>query len=146
MLQKELIDKFLDSKVIAVIGFSRKKDIPANYIYEKFEKAGYHVYAINPNTSEIDGVKCYPDIKSAPNLPEAVLLASTPEVSEIVVDQCIEQGIKKIWMHRGFGNGSYSKNAEVKCTDNGFEAITNGCPMMFVKPVDTFHRIFRWFK
>ena len=146
MLQTELIQKFLHGHVIAVIGVSRKKDIPANAIFQKFKKAGYEVYPINPNAQDIDGIKCYPDINSLPSKPDSVLLAGKPQVSEAVVEECISNDIKNIWMHRGIGEGSYSKKADKKCQENGIEAITNGCPMMFVSPVDPFHRIFKWFK
>jgi predicted CoA-binding protein len=146
MLQTELIHKFLHGHVIAVIGVSRKKDIPANAIFQKFKQAGYEVYPINPYTEDIDGIKCYPDINSLPSKPDSVLLAGKPQVSESTVEECISLDIKYIWMHRGIGQGSYSKKADTKCRENGIEPITNGCPMMFVKPVDPFHRIFKWFK
>ena len=146
MLQMELIHEFLECKVIAVIGVSRKKKIPANGIFQKFKKAGYEVYPINPNADEINNFKCYPNITSLPSKPEAVLLAGKPKISEIVVEDCISQNIKHIWMHRGIGEGSYSEKADMKCQENGIEVIRNGCPMMFVKPVDPFHRIFKWFK
>ena len=146
MLQVEQIRRFLDSKVVAVFGVSRKKDIPANGIFEKFRKAGYEVYAINPNTEQIDGIQCYPNIDSIPDKVEAALLACHPSISEMAVEDCISQGITNIWMHKGIGNGSYSEEAEKKCQENGIEAITNGCPMMFIKPIDPFHRILKWFK
>jgi uncharacterized protein len=146
MLQKDLIKKFLESKSVAIIGVSRKKDIPANAIFDKFKKAGYNVYPVNPNASEIDGITCYENIKALPEKPEAVLLAGPPSVSEAVVKECIDIGVKNIWMHRGMGKGSYSKKAESDCNENGIQAITNGCPMMFISPVDPFHKVFRWFK
>jgi len=146
MLQTKLIQQFLRGHVIAVVGVSRKKDIPANAIFQKFKQADYKVYAINPNTEDIDEIKCYPNINSLPFKPDSVLLAAKPQVSESAVEECISLGIKNVWMHRGIGIGSYSKKADLKCRENGIEAITNGCPMMFVKPVDPFHRIFKWFK
>ena len=146
MLQTSQIENFLSSKIIAIVGVSRKKDIPANAIFKKFNNAGYRVFAINPNASEIDGFKCYPDVLSLPAKPEGVFLASTPDVSERVVKECISLGIKQVWMHRGIGNGSYSEVAHSLCRDNDIDAITNGCPMMFIKPIDPFHRILRWLK
>ena len=146
MLQKDLIKNFLESKVIAVVGVSRKKDIPANGIFEKFRKAGYNTYPINPNAEEIGGAKCYPSITDLPEHPDGVLLAGTPDVSEQVARECIAVGVKNVWMHRGIGNGSYSEKAESIFKESGIQAITNGCPMMFIKPVDPFHRIFKWFK
>ena len=146
MLQTDLIKEFLGNDVMAFVGVSRKKDIPANGIFQKMKNAGYRVYPINPNADEIDGEKCYPDIRSTPEKPKAVLIAGPPEISKSIVSQCIEERINHIWMHRGIGNGSYSEEAEQLCLDKGVKPITNGCPMMFIKPVDPFHFIFRLFK
>lgn len=146
MLQLDLIHQFLDKNVIAVVGPSRKGDLPANHIFKKFKEAGYETYPINPGTNEIEGSTCYPSIRDTPKNPEAILLGSTPEVSEKVIDDCINQKIDLVWMHRGIGRGSYSDEATDKCKKNGISAITNGCPLMFLQPVDGFHRIFKWFK
>jgi predicted CoA-binding protein len=146
MLQKEQIQKFLDCSTIAVAGVSRSKPLPANGILKKLKQSGYTVFAVNPHTDQIDGVPCYPDIQSIPDKVEAVMIAGHPSISEDIVRNCIESNIQNIWMHRGIGNGSYSEEAESICKEHGIEAITNGCPMMFIKPVDPFHFIFRYFK
>ncbi len=146
MLQLDLINRFMDSRRIAVVGVSRKKDLPANYILKKLKASGYEAVAINPNADEIDGDRCYPSIKELQERPEAVMLAGTPATSENVIEECAEAGISLVWMHRGMGPGSYSRRAEIKCLEQGIDAITNGCPMMFIKPVDPFHRLLRWFK
>lgn len=146
MLQVGLINQFLAENTIAVVGVSRDGDLPANHIYKKLKENHYKVYPVNPNTGTVEGDKCYPSVDSLPNKPDAVMLASTPRVSEEVVTECIASGIKNIWMHRGIGNGSYSEQATELCKRNGIEPITNGCPMMFVGKVDWFHRFFRWLK
>jgi hypothetical protein len=146
MLQQDLINDFLTKKVIAVAGVSRKKDIPANYIFRKFRDSGYKVYPVNPNAEMVEGVVCYPSLADLPEKPEALMLASTPSVSEILIEECAKLGIELTWMHRGVGKGSYSEKAAKKASDLGVKAITNGCPMMFLEKVDPFHRFFRWIK
>lgn len=146
MLQVELIQDFLSKEHIAVVGVSRKNDIPANYIFDKLKDNGYSVYPINPNTRSIKGEICYDSLHALPMAPEAVLLAGTPEVSAQTIDQCVELKIPIVWMHRGIGAGSYSKIAEEKCKRNGIEVITNGCPMMFIGKVDWFHLFLKWLK
>jgi predicted CoA-binding protein len=146
MLQVGLIHQFLAEKTIAVVGVSRDGDLPANHIYKKLRENNYRVYPVNPNAETVEGDKCYRSIGSLPSKPDAVMLASTPRVSEEVVTECITSGIKNIWMHRGIGEGSYSSVAEKYCRDHNVEPITNGCPMMFVGKVDWFHKFFRWIK
>jgi len=146
MLQLEYIAEFLNKKIISVVGVSRKGDIPANAIFNKFKAAGYETYAVNPNTDEVAGEKCYASIGLLPTKPEAVVLAGPPSVTEKVVADCITAKIPIVWMHRGIGRGSFSEKAAEVCKANGIKVITNGCPMMFVSPVDPFHRIYKWFK
>ena len=146
MLQLDEIHKFLDKKHIALVGVSRRGDIPSNDIYKKFKSAGYTMYPINPNMETFLGDTCYPNLQAIPTKPEAVFLASSPQVSESVVEECARIGIDKVWMHRGIGKGSYSEKATQFCNDHGIAAITNGCPFMFIEPVDGFHKTLRWFK
>ena len=146
MLQLDLIKDFLAQKTIAIVGVSRKADIPANHIFDKFRSAGYHAYPVNPNAEEIDGEKCYPDLAHLPEKPDAVLLGSTPDVSFHIASEVIELQIPRVWMHKGIGKGSYSYEAAGKLIDHGVNVIKNGCPMMFIKNVDPFHRVLRWFK
>jgi len=146
MKTSEQITNFLSHKNIAVVGVSRNPQTNVgNAIYKKFKNAGYNVYQINPNADEINGEKCYRSLSSTPGKVEAVFLSTHPQKSLDVVKECIENGIKQVWFHRAFGDGSYSKEAEDFCKEHGIDAITYGCPMMYVKPVDFGHKCIRFF-
>lgn len=146
MLQTGLIDFFLSQPIIAIVGVSRKGDAPANHIYKKMRELDYVVYPVNPHTMRVEGDKCYPDLKSVPLKPSAVLLAGTPDVSYEIVKQCVALHVQVIWMHKGIGMGSYSSKAEKLARAHDIQVINNGCPMMFLGKVDPFHRLLKWFK
>ena len=146
MLQVQLIREFLDEPSIAVVGVSRKGDIPANHIFKRFREAGYRAFAVNPNAGKIEGETCYHDLGSIPDHPSALFQAGTPEVSEQYAAECRGNGVKIAWMHRGIGKGSYSEKAERQFTENGIKVIGSGCPLMFITPVDPFHKLLRWFR
>ncbi len=146
MIQTELIIEFLSKKKIAVVGVSRKGDIPANHIFHKFKDAGYDVYPVNPHAEVVEGLTCYPDISSLPEKPEAVMLAGTPVVSEKVMQECLDNHVDLVWMHKGIGQGSYSPKADQLAGEKGITVIKNGCPMMFVGKVDPFHKVLKWIK
>jgi hypothetical protein len=145
MLDVPLIQDFLKKKRIAVVGVSRNRKIPANYIFEKFISCDYEAHPINPLAEEINGHPAYFSLKDLPEKPEAVFMAGTPEVSEKTMKDCIDLGVRLVWMHRGLGPGSYSKKAEQLGKQNDIGVISNGCPMMFLTP-DGFHKVLRWFK
>jgi hypothetical protein len=142
---KEAAEEFLSHKRIAVAGVSRNGDTAANIIYKKLRDTGYEVFPVNPNADEVEGDKCYPDLASVPGGVEGVVIATHPEVTESVVKDCADLGIKRVWMHRSFGNGSVDEKAVRLCHNLGISVIPGSCPMMFCEPVDTGHKCIRWF-
>jgi predicted CoA-binding protein len=67
-----------------------------------------------------------------------------PDVSEQIVNEAAQLGIKHIWMHNNtFMPTSVSEAAVERCHEAGISVIAVGCPMMFVEP-DVFHSCMRW--
>lgn len=142
---QEAVDDFLYQKRIAVAGVSRNKNEAANAIYRKLQGAGYEVFATNPNAEEVEGDPCYPDLKSIPDGVDGVVIATHPKATDSVVRECADLGISRIWLHRSFGQGSWSEAAVEFCKENGISVIPAGCPMMFSEPIDFGHKCMRWF-
>jgi predicted CoA-binding protein len=140
------IADFLAQRNIAVAGVSRKgPSQPANLIYRKLRDGGYRVFPVNPATDQIEGGKCYPNLASIPEALDGVVIATRPEVTEKVVEECIKLGVPRVWMHRSFGEGSVSERAIANCKSHQIKVIEGGCPMMSCSPVDLPHRCMRWF-
>jgi predicted CoA-binding protein len=138
----DLVKSFLGQKRIAVVGVSDKRETGCNLVYKKFKEHGYQVYAVNPRISAYDGNVCYADLKSIPDKPEAVFILANPKVTEQVVGQCMELGIKYVWMHCMMGTKpglaasmtSVSQSAVEMCKANGIEVIPGSCPNQFLEP------------
>ena len=140
------VREFLANQRIAVAGVSSTEtNAPANVIYRKLRGAGYGVFAVNPRATSVEGDDCYPDLGAIPGGVGAVLVATHPEVTPEVVRQCIDLGIRHVWMHRSFGAGSVADEAVAMCRENGIDVIAGACPMMFLSPVDIGHRCMLWF-
>ncbi len=144
MTLQEAVDDFLEQSRIAVMGVSRSPGEAANLIYRKLRDAGYTVYAINPKATEVEGDRCYAHLADLPALPGGVVIATPPETALEIVEACAEAGIKRVWMHRSFGQGSVSDAAVQRAYVLGLTVIAGACPMMFVAPVDGGHRCIRW--
>ena len=143
-LPHQVLD-FLRASRIAIAGVSRDSRQPANLIYRKLKSAGYDVFAVNPNAAEVEGGNvCYRDLHSVPAPIDAVLVATHPAASHQVARECVDLGIKKVWLHRSFGDGSVSPQAVQICRESGIDCIVGGCPMMYCAPVDFGHRCMRW--
>lgn len=138
------VAQFLGRKRIAVAGVSRTAGEAANAVYRKLRGAGYEVFPTNPNATEVEGTRCYPDLASIIGGVDAVVIATRPDVAVDVVRQCSQLGIDLVWFHRSFGAGSVSQEAVRECTARGITCIVGGCPLMYCKPVDFGHRCMRW--
>jgi hypothetical protein len=81
-------------------------------------------------------------LKSIPEKPDAVFMLTNPKVTEQVVQQCVDLGVKHVWMHcmmgtkPGLASGmtSVSQSAVEMCKANGITVIPGACPNQFLKP------------
>jgi predicted CoA-binding protein len=141
---KDAAEDFLSRERIVVAGVSRSSTQAANGIYRKLRSEGYTVFPVNPSAEEVEGDRCYADLASVPAPVETVIIATHPEVTPDVVRECVELGIRRVWMHRSFGDGSVSEEAVRICREHGIALIPGACPLMFCKSADLGHRCIRW--
>jgi uncharacterized protein len=135
---------FLRGGSIAVAGVARDGRNPANLIYRRLRGQGYAVFAVNPVAEEVEGDVCYASVAGIPHPVGGVMIATPPAAAVAVVRDCVLAGVRHVWMHRSFGEGSVSAEAVALCRREGIVVIPGGCPMMFLEPVDTGHRCMRW--
>jgi predicted CoA-binding protein len=136
-----LVQDFLAQKKIAVVGVSDKRDTGCNLAYTKFKENGYQVFAVNPRMTAFNGDVCYPDLKSIPEKVDAVFILAKPQVTEEIVQQCVDLGVKHVWMHCMMGTKpglaasmtSVSQSAVEMCKANGIQVIPGSCPNQFLK-------------
>ena len=140
----DAVAEFLRGKRIAVAGVSRTGASAANPVFRKLLSAGYETFPINPNTSEVEGVRCYPDVASLPEPIDGLVVATHPKDSIDLVRQCGDAGVARVWFHRSFGDGSVSDEAVAECKARGLHCIVGGCPLMYCEPVDFGHKCMRW--
>jgi predicted CoA-binding protein len=141
---KDAASEFLASKRVAVTGVSRHpKDHGSNIVYKRLRERGYDVFAVNPNADEVEGDRCYHDLRSIPGGVDAVVIATNPESADDTMRECAELGINHVWMHRGPGKGSVSETAAEYGREHGISVIPGGCPCMFNPTADFGHKMMR---
>jgi predicted CoA-binding protein len=140
----EAASVFLASTRIAVTGVSRHpQNHGSNAVYRRLRDRGYEVFAVNPNASEVEGDRSYPDLRSIPGGIQAVVIATRPELAIDTIRECVDLGIEQVWMHRGSGVGSVSASAAEYGRQHGITVIDGGCPLMFAPTADIGHRLLR---
>jgi hypothetical protein len=141
----EAASAFLANKRVAVTGVSRHpKGHGSNVVYQRLRGRGFDVFAVNPNADEVEGDRCYHDLRSIPGGVDAVVIGTRPETAEKTMRECAELGIKQVWMHRGPGSGSVSQKAADYGRQRGIAVIDGGCPCMFGPTADLGHKAMRF--
>ena len=144
------VEEFLGQKKIAIVGVSDQRDTGCNMAYKRFKDNGYKVFGVNPRISSFEGDPCYPDLQAIPEVPDAVFILANPDVTEKIVQECVDLGIKHVWMHCLMGTKpglaksmtSVSQEAVEMCRENGIAVIPGGCPNQHLEP-DTAHSMMR---
>lgn len=132
---------FLACRRIAVTGVSRKPEgHGSNVVFERLVERGYDAVVINPNAEEIAGHQAYPNLSAVPGGVEAVVIGTRPERALATMQEAVELGIDKVWLHRSFGTGSVSPDAVTYGREHGVTVIDGGCPLMFDPTADGGHK------
>lgn len=141
----EVAHEFLAQKRIAVAGVSRKADASGNAIYKALRDHGYTVIPIHPEADTIEGDRCYPNLQAIPGGVDGVFILTRPQVSEQIMRDAVEAGVRRVWMHYNpwFGkqNSSVSDEAVTYGRAHGVTVLNGGCPMMYM---DMFHKGMWW--
>ena len=141
------VHDFLAQKRLAVAGVSRdnRHHAAGNLIYRRLKRTGHEVLPVNPHMKSFDGDRCYPDLQSIPGGVDGVVIVTRPELTERIVHDCSNAGVRRVWMHQSMAKGSsVSQEAVDYCRQHEISVIAGACPMMFGADVDLGHRCMRW--
>jgi acetyl coenzyme A synthetase (ADP forming)-like protein len=88
----------LEPQSVAVVGVSRTPGSIGRRVLRALVAAGFTgpVYPINPNTEELDGLRCYPSLAAAPHGVDLAVIAVPRALVLDVVDQCAAAGVKSL--------------------------------------------------
>ncbi|HET7826467.1 MAG TPA: CoA-binding protein [Anaeromyxobacter sp.] len=138
---------FLRARRIALVGLSRRPNDFSRMVLRELVKRGYDVVPVHPALQEAEGRRCFARVQDVSPPPEAALLLTPPAVTEVVVRDCAEAGVKKVWMHRGAGAGAASEAAIAFCQANGIALVRDLCPFMAFPDAGFFpHRLHGLFR
>lgn len=129
---EKLITDFLNRRVWAVVGASRNPDKFGYRIFRSLHRAGYVVYPVNPNETELDGVQVYASLADLPERPEVVDVVVPPRVTEQIVRQMHALDLERIWMQPG----AESQEAIEYCQEHGIAVVHDACAMALARQWD----------
>jgi predicted CoA-binding protein len=147
MPNMQSIRTFLDLKNVAFVGVSRDSRQFANAVYRQLRDGGRTLYPVNAaaDHAALEGDPSYASLAEVPDPVDGVIVMVPAAEAADVVRAAIDRGLKRVWLHRGFGRGSVSAEAVRLCRDAGIDVVDGACPLMFAEPVVGPHRLHRAF-
>jgi hypothetical protein len=123
--QEDLIKDFTNRHTWALVGATNAPRKFGNRILKDLRGAGYIVYAVNNRETQIEGQPAYRSLAELPVKPEVVDFVVPPDQTELVVRQCKELGLTRVWMQPG----AESEAAIQYCRANGIQVVHDACAM-----------------
>lgn len=119
-------EREMKQKHIAVVGVSHRPEKYGFKIFRDMLEAGYTVSGISVRGGEVLGRKISKTLKELAVVPDIVITVVPAEITERIVEECRELGIKEIWMQPG----SESAAAMAKAEEYGMNLTANACFMI----------------
>lgn len=134
-----LIDDFVASKRIAVVGMSRSGKKSGNMAAKELKAKGYEIYPVHPEAQEIDGFTCSPNLKSLRGKVDAVWISIPPKNVPPVLEEAAQIGLKNIWLQQG----AWSAEVQQTIDQLNLSVVSKKCIMMYAPPVKSIHKFHR---
>ena len=88
-------------KTVAVVGASSNRDKFGNKALRAFARQGYRVIPINPNVSEVEGLKTYASVLDVPGPIDMATVYVPGHIGVRVMEQLAQKGISEVWLNPG---------------------------------------------
>jgi len=125
------IESFLSGHRIAVLGASQTSQKIGNSIVKDLSNKGYSIFVVHPSASEIDGRKCYANLRELSGQVDGVVLCIPPEKALTAVIDAADAGIRQLWLQEGADSPEVLAAAYTR----GMSVVVNRCIMVYASQV-----------
>lgn len=114
---------------IAIVGASPKPFRPANEVMAALRRAGYDVVPVNPATSEIDGLPCFPTVVDAVRATGPIALVDVFRRADRCAEaarDAVAAGARCLWLQLGIADAEAGRTAH----EAGLEVVMDRCTLI----------------
>jgi predicted CoA-binding protein len=119
-------DILRSSKTIAVVGLSSNPFRPSHEVAAYLRSAGYRVIPVNPNESEVLGIKAFARLEDIPEGVDIVDVFRRSEEVPTVADSAIAIGAKVLWLQQDITNAAAAEKARAA----GLTVVEDACVLV----------------
>ena len=131
---------FWSGKNYVVVGVSDKKGKFGNTVFKEIKKRSYKVFPVNRKLALFEDQMCYNHLSEISDPLDGVIIITRPDGARKAIRECINLGIKKVWLYPG----SKCDEAINLAKENDVELIYKACPLLYLEPVKFPHSLHRW--
>jgi predicted CoA-binding protein len=140
MVTRAAIDEILGQHALALAGVSRDGKGFGNVVLKELESKGYEIHLVHPDVEELAGRPVSRHLRDVAPRVGAAILVTPPAVTEQLVREAAEAGIRRLWIQQG----GESEAAIRFCEQQGLLVVHRECVLMFAEPAGWIHRGHRW--
>jgi uncharacterized protein len=121
--RQQLIDIYVRTQTIAVVGASKDPSKAAHRIPRYLHEQGYRILPVNPHGGELFGESVRASLAEIPDRIDVVDVFRPPDEAESVSRQAIASGARVLW----FQPGTETDDAVRIATEGGLAVVTGRC-------------------
>lgn len=89
------LDNIFKARKVAVVGASPERGTPRNSVVRVLLQTDFpgDIYLIHPRHKEVEGLPCYPDIASLPEVPDVALVITPSQTVPGIIAECGAKGV-----------------------------------------------------
>src|SRR5690606_21960388 len=111
------------ARTIAVVGVSSVPEKASHQVASYLIEAGYEVYLVNPDETEVFGLPVYDRVQDVPRRVDIVDIFRRAEAVPPVVEDAIAAGAGAVWMQLGIVDEAAAERAR----EAGLEVVMDRC-------------------
>lgn len=86
---------------VAVVGASSNRRKYGNKAVRAYLADGWTVFPVNPNETQVEGLKCYPSVLDIPAQLDRVTLYVPPKIGVQLLDEIAQKGCAELYVNPG---------------------------------------------
>jgi uncharacterized protein len=118
-----ILEILKNAKSVAVVGISSKVFRASYGVSQYLLAVGYQLFPVNPQETEVHGLRCYPSLDEVPAEVDIVDVFRKAEDVPPVVDSAIAKNAKVLWLQEGI----IQEEAGEKARTAGLRVVMDAC-------------------
>ena len=119
---RELLNRV---RSIAVVGFSPRPSRASHNIARQMQRFGFRIIPVRPGIESGLGERAYPNLAAVTESIDLVNVFRAPENVPAIVEECLDLGLKNLWLQEGAGHAHAARRAR----EAGMTVIMERCIM-----------------